>query len=263
MKNILTKTFKDFENIPLASLKERVERHSEFLIELSDLGYMNYRLQITSPCGPVVRLNKHDGKPEQQCVNFSSNGYLGYTQHTEIKKIIIKAIEEFGCGSGASPLIGGFYKYHEDLEDKISNFFRRPKGSTIVYTTGYTANSASLLSILKKEDIAIVDMAVHSSIYEGLLGTNTKRFLHNDITNLERILTNVKDKYRTKLVIVDGVYSQDGDIAQLKKIVEISKQYGAMIMVDDAHGIGVLGETGRGLIEIDNLFDDIDIIWEP
>lgn len=89
-------------------------------------------------------------------------------------------------------------------------------------------------------------MAVHASVYEGLLGTNTKRFLHNNIKALEQVLSIAQDKYRTKMVIVDGVYSQDGDITKLKEILEITHRYGRILLVDDAHGIGVIGETGRG-----------------
>lgn len=259
MKTI-NNTFKDFENITSVSLEERVHLHNQFLNELTELGYMNYRLVITSPCGPVVQLKNVYGRQGKWYVNFSSNDYLGYTQHPDIKKVIIDAISEYGSGSGASPLIGGFYQYHEDLENKISSFYKKSEGSAIVYTTGYTANSATLLSLLKKEDIAVIDMAVHSSVYEGLMGTNTKRFLHNDMLNLERILSNVKDKYRTKLVIIDGVYSQDGDTAKVQEIANIAKHYNALLMLDDAHGVGVIGKTGRGVIEPNNLYSTFDII---
>lgn len=98
-------------------------------------------------------------------------------------------------------------------------------------------------------------MAVHSSIYEGLTGTNSKRFLHNDTESLERILSRSQDEYHTKMVIIDGVYSQDGDIAKLKEIIEITHHYGGLILVDDAHGIGVLGKTGRGAMELFNVLD--------
>ena len=153
-------------------------------------------------------------------VSFVSNDYLGFTQHASVKDSVINAIEEYGTGAGSSPLIGGYFDYHKQLEDKLSLFFNRPIGSTLTYTTGYTSNSASLLCLLKKEDIAIVDMAVHSSVYEGIMATTTKRFLHNDVEALERILRNCRDTYRTKMVIIDGVYSQDGDIAKLNEILK-------------------------------------------
>ncbi|WP_222836517.1 aminotransferase class I/II-fold pyridoxal phosphate-dependent enzyme [Leadbetterella byssophila] len=156
--------------------------------------------------------------------------------------------------------LAGYFQYHKELEDKISAFFHRPPGSTIVYTTGYTSNSASLLCLLKKEDIAIVDMAVHSSVYEGLMGGTMQRFLHNDIEALEHKLAINKDSYRTKMVIIDGVYSQDGDIAKLKEILELCRHYGAVLLVDDAHGIGVIGKTGRGALEYFDLLSQKDVI---
>src|SRR5690606_1045408 len=107
--------------------------------------------------------------------------------------------------------------YHRLLEKKIAAFFGRQEDCSVIYTTGYTANSASLQSLLQKEDIAIVDMAVHTSVHEGCILTNKKTFLHNDTESLERILQNTVDKYRTRMVIVDGVYSQDGDVAPLKE----------------------------------------------
>jgi glycine C-acetyltransferase len=221
---------------------------------------MNYRLKVTSGCGPEIELAEAGYIKKGNYVSFVCNDYLGFTQHPKVKKAVIESIEKYGTGAGSSPLIGGYFDYHEQLEDKLSTFFNRPKGSTIVYTTGYTSNSASLLCLLKKEDIAVVDMAVHSSVYEGIQGTTVKRFLHNDTDGLERIMAGIKDKYRTKMVIIDGVYSQDGDIAKLKEILEITHKYGGVLLVDDAHGIGVIGETGRGAMEYFDVLNEVDII---
>lgn len=253
-------SFKDFENIPDFDIFERAKAHEGYLNYLRENEFMNYRLLATSGCGPEIGLAESGYIKSGDYISFVCNDYLGFTQHPEIKKAVISGIEKYGTGAGASPLIGGFFDYHQELEDKISAFFKRPKGSSIVYTTGYTSNSASLLCLLKKEDIAIVDMAVHSSVYEGIMGTTTKRFIHNDIESLERILSHAKDSYRTKMVIIDGVYSQDGDIAKLKEILEITHKYGGVLLVDDAHGIGVMGETGRGAMEYFDVLDRVDII---
>ncbi len=254
------KNFRDFENLRNESLYERIRLNNKYLGELQSNEHLNYRLTIETACGPVVKLkNKNTGRLVS-CINLSSNDYLGFTQHEDLKQAAVNAIFKYGTGAGASPLIGGFFDFHEELENSISCFFKRPKGSSIIYTSGYTTNSASLLCLLKKEDIAILDIAVHASIYEGIMGTNSKRFLHNDVENLERILINVKDKYRTKMVIIDGVYSQDGDLADFRLILEVAKHYGALIMVDDAHGVGVIGNSGRGVIEINELYHDIDFI---
>lgn len=253
-------SFKDFENIPDLDIFERAKAHEGYLNYLRENEFMNYRLLATSGCGPEIELAEDGYIKKGDYISFVCNDYLGFTQHPEVKKAVIAGIEKYGTGAGASPLIGGYFDYHKELEDKISAFFKRPQGSSIVYTTGYTSNSASLLCLLKKEDIAIVDMAVHSSVYEGIMGTTTKRFIHNDIESLERILSHAKDSYRTKMVIIDGVYSQDGDIAKLKEILEITHKYSGVLLVDDAHGIGVLGETGRGAMEYFDVLDQVDII---
>ena len=253
-------SFKDFENIPDLDIYERAKAHEGYLNYLRENEFMNYRLLATSGCGPEIGLAEDGYIKKGDYISFVCNDYLGFTQHPEIKKAVIAGIEKYGTGAGASPLIGGYFDYHKELEDKISAFFKRPQGSSIVYTTGYTSNSASLLCLLKKEDIAIVDMAVHSSVYEGIMGTTVKRFLHNNIENLERILAASKDTYRTKMVIIDGVYSQDGDIAKLKEILELTHKYGGVLLVDDAHGIGVIGETGRGAMEYFDVLNDVDII---
>lgn len=261
MKIDFTKaSFKDFENPPNLDIYERAKTHEGYLNYLRDNEYMNYRLLATSGCGPEIELGEDGYIKKGNYISFVCNDYLGFTQHPEVKKAVIDGVEKYGTGAGASPLIGGYFEYHKELEDKLSAFFKRPKGSSIVYTTGYTSNSASLLCLLKKEDIAIVDMAVHSSVYEGIMGTTTKRFIHNDIESLDRILSHAKHSYRTKMVIVDGVYSQDGDIAKLKEILEITHRHGAVLLVDDAHGIGVIGETGRGAMEYFDVLDKVDII---
>ncbi|TGN21635.1 aminotransferase class I/II-fold pyridoxal phosphate-dependent enzyme [Empedobacter tilapiae] len=251
-------SFKDFENIPGLNINERAKEHIKYLIHLKNNDFMNYRLLVNSGCNSEIELIKNENTSTY--ISFVSNDYLGFTQHPEVKNAVIKGIEQYGTGAGSSPLIGGYYSFHKELEDKLCFFFKRPLGSSLIYTTGYTANSATLLCLLKKEDIAIVDMAVHASVYEGLIGTTSKRFLHNDVESLERILKASKDNFRTKLVIIDGVYSQDGDLAKLNEIIEITHRYGGLIMVDDAHGVGVIGETGRGVLEYFNLLDKADFI---
>jgi len=251
-------SFKDFENIPDQNMMERATSFNAYLNYLEDKGHLNYRLENSSGCGPELSLNLKGEDKGRNYVNFVSNDYLGLTQHAKVKNAATQAIYQYGTGAGASPAIGGHFSFHQQLENKIASFFRRK--SAMLYTTGYTANSASIQSLLKKEDIAILDMAVHASVYEGCLNTSVKTFLHNNLQQLEDILKRVKDQYRTKLVVIDGVYSQDGDLAPLKEIVSLVHKYDAFILVDDAHGVGVLGNTGRGLIEVADLFDQIDII---
>ncbi|MEO8795921.1 MAG: aminotransferase class I/II-fold pyridoxal phosphate-dependent enzyme, partial [Daejeonella sp.] len=253
-----TASFKDFENVIGLDAWERADLFSLYLDFLKNKGGLNYRLVSISGCGPQMEVLLPAQKNPVPLISFVSNDYLGFTQHPKVKNAVIEGIRRFGAGAGASPAIGGQFSYHEKLEKKIARFFNRE--SAIIYTTGYTANSATFMSLLQKEDIAIVDMAVHASVYEGCQLTNLKVFLHNRLDVLERALKESRDKYRTKMVIVDGVYSQDGDMAPLRQILDLCRQYGAYLCVDDAHGVGVIGETGRGAMEKYKVMQEVDII---
>lgn len=255
--NFENASFKDFENIAGLDPYAWASLFGDFMKYKSLRGQMNYRLESASGCGPVMDLLV-PGNDHTSFVSLVSNDYLGFTQHPQVIGAAIAGIERYGAGAGASPAIGGHFSFHRELEDKIAGFFKRE--SAMVYTTGYTANSASLQCLLKKEDLAILDMAVHTSVYEGCLLTNTKSFPHNDLEALERVLKSSLGQYRTRMVVVDGVYSQDGDLAPLDQIVALVKQYKAYLMVDDAHGTGVIGKTGRGVIELYDLFEQVDII---
>jgi glycine C-acetyltransferase len=184
---------------------------------------MNYRLTGLGSTSATVHLEDASLKQPKEYISFVSNDYLGFTQHPKIKQAVTDSIMAYGTWAGASPLIGGHYESHEALEDRLCSFFGRGKGSALVYTTGYTANSASLQSLLQKEDLAILDMSVHASVYEGCILTNTKRVLHDNLEMMERVLKDAQHKYRTKLVVIDGVYSQDGDMAPAKEILALCR----------------------------------------
>lgn len=253
-----TATFKDFENIPDFNILQRAEAFSDFLEYMKSNGRMHYRLRNTT--GTNATLNVSIADQNKQYVSFVSSDYLGFTQHPKVKQAAIEGIEEYGTGTGATPLIGGYFDYHYRLEKKIAEFFGREADEAVVFTTGYTANSAMLQCLMKGEDLAILDMAVHASVHEGCAFTNKKTFQHNNLEHLEHILKTSQDQYRTKLVVIDGVYSQDGDIAHVREIYDLVKKYNAFLMVDDVHGIGVLGKTGRGTLELTDMLDKVDIM---
>ena len=260
-------SFKDFENIEGQDIYETAKEFQEYLNFLKANSHLNYRIESLTHVGPEMNLVLPGDDHPTWCICLVSNDYLGFSQHPKVKDAVCRGTQLFGTGSGASPAIGGHFIYHQQLEKKIAEFYN--KKEAILYTTGYTANSATLQCLLqrydknpdpKRNDIAILDMNVHASVYEGVLTTNVKTFLHNNLEVLERILKNSQDKYRTKMVIIDGVYSQDGDVAPINEIADLTHKYGAYLVVDDAHGIGVVGEHGRGVIELDNAFDKVDII---
>lgn len=251
-------SFKDFENIAGQDAFATAAEFQHYLNFLKSNGHLNYRIESLSPVGPEMNLMLPGDAHPTWAVCLVSNDYLGFSQHAKVKEAVVKGTELFGTGSGASPAIGGHFVYHRQLEKRIAEFYRRK--DAILYTTGYTANSATLQCLLHKEDLAILDMAVHASVYEGVLTTNVKTFLHNNLEMLEQVLKMAQQQYRTKMVIIDGVYSQDGDLAPIRQIAELTHRYGAYLVVDDAHGIGVVGKSGRGVIELYDAFEEVDII---
>jgi glycine C-acetyltransferase len=245
-------SFRDFEYISGKDAWARAILFQNYLDDQTAKGQLNYRLPVASGCKPLVTMNG------RKLISLVANDYLGFTQHPAVRKASVDGILHYGTGAGASPAIGGHYDYHVALEQKIATFFR--KEHAIVYTTGYTSNSASLQCILTKDDFVLLDAGVHSSVREGCQQVKRKTVPHNDLDAYEHNLKLASGKYPLVLVVIDGVYSQDGDLAPLREIVALCKKYGARLMVDDAHGTGVLGQTGRGLIEECDAWDDVDLI---
>jgi glycine C-acetyltransferase len=245
-------SFRDFEYIPGMDAFARARMFQSYLDDQAAKGQLNYRLPVSSGCGPVVIMNG------RTMISLVANDYLGFTHHPAVIKAAIDGMLQYGTGAGASPAIGGHYDYHVELEHKIARFFR--KEHAIIYTTGYTANSASLQCILTKDDFVLLDAGVHTSVMEGCQMVKRKTVPHNDLNAYEHNLKLSAGKYPLLLVVIDGVYSQDGDLAPLREIIALCKKYGARLMVDDAHGTGVIGETGRGLIEACDAWNEVDLI---
>jgi glycine C-acetyltransferase len=165
--NFQKASFKDFENIPDLNAFERASVFQDFTRYMEESGQMNFRFMTSEKgCGPEMWVTSPFNKTPRKCVSLVSNDYLNFTQHPEVKQAAIEGIAKYGTGAGASPLIGGHHDYHEMLQTRIASFFNRTPDSSLIYTTGYTANSAAILALLKKEDVAILDMAVHASVYE-------------------------------------------------------------------------------------------------
>ena len=194
----------------------------------------------------------------KRVIMIGSNNYLGLTNHPRVKEAAITAIEKFGSGCAGSRFLNGNLEIHEELEKKLARFFR--KESALVFATGYQTNLGAISALLGRNDVAIIDKYDHASIIDGcrLSFGKVKKYRHNDMRDLERVLDQTRGK--GKLIIVDGIFSMEGDIADLPSIVKLAKAYEARIMVDDAHGIGVLGNGGRGTAEHFNLENEVDLI---
>ena len=252
------KTLADFYDFPNLDIMGRANEFKNFTNSSKQNKHFNYKRVSINSSAPI-RLVKDNFTGElREMIYFASNDYLNLTSHPKVKQSGIDAVIKYGAGAGSVPLLGGTTDLHIELENKIAKF----KGceNAIIYSSGYGSNCSSLLSLLAKEDIAIVDMLAHASLIDGCKNTNLKYFKHNDVESLEVILKSSKNLYRTKLVIIDGVYSKDGDIAHLDKIIEVAKQYGAYVMVDEAHSTGILGANGKGTPEHFNLSGKVDIV---
>jgi glycine C-acetyltransferase len=178
-----------------------------------------------------------------------SNNYLGLTNHPQIKKAAIEAVRDFGAGSGSVRAIAGNMKIHVELEKRIAQF--KQTEAALAYQTGFAANAGLIPQLAGKGDLIVSDELNHGSIIDGVRLSYAERdvYKHRDADDLRKVLDDAENEnYRRILVITDGVFSMDGDIAPLDKIVPLAEEHGAMMYVDDAHGDGVLGEKGRGII---------------
>ena len=194
-----------------------------------------------------------------QMVNFGSNDYLNMSQHPKVIHAAIEAIHQYGIGAGAACNASGLTKIKLDLENEIAHTFGYEKA--LVYPSGFMTNIGVLNSLLRSNDIAIVDMLAHASIMDGVADKNKMLFKHNDMRSLETVLNRVNKQYKNKIVVVDGVYSMDGDIANIPEISALCKKYDALLMVDEAHAFGVIGKNGLGILDhFDMPPDTIDIL---
>lgn len=205
-------------------------------------------------CEPgEVRLGK------RKVLMFGSNDYLDLINHPKVKEAAVQAIRKYGSGCSGSRLLNGTLDLHIKLEAELAAFMH--KESAVIFGTGFQANYATLSALTEKGDVMICDHNLHASLVEGALRSpaRTVRFRHNDLEHFERCLENCPPEEKI-LVVSEGVFSMEGDIADLRGILKLAKPYGARVYVDEAHGIGVLGATGAGAAEHLGVLDEIDLI---
>lgn len=229
----------------LQFLKDKIQ-------ELKDQGVYRKLPVLQGASGPEVLLN---GK---NVINLSSNNYLGFANHPRLKAAAIAAVEKYGAGSGAVRTIIGNMSIHEEMEEVLSKFKREE--AAFVYQSGFNCNAGTIQAVTEAGDIIISDELNHASIIDGsrLSRADKGIYKHSDMDSLEAVLKDARDKYRNILIITDGVFSMDGDVAKLPEIVKLAEKYEAMTYVDDAHGSGVLGESGRGTVDHFGLHGRVD-----
>lgn len=220
--------------------------------EVMAAGFYPYFHVVESEQSPEVVV---EGK---KMIMLGSNNYLGLTSHPKVKQAAIEAVMKYGSGCAGSRFLNGTLDIHVKLEENLASFFR--KDAALTFSTGYQTNLGIISALAGKDDVVVIDKLDHASIVDAcrLSFADTKKFKHNDMDSLEYILK--ESGKRGKLVVVDGVYSMEGDIAPLPDIIKVCRKHGARLMVDDAHGIGVLGKTGRGTAEHFGLEKEVDVI---
>ncbi len=206
------------------------------------------------PCEAIIKLNGKD------VINLSSNNYLGFANHPRIKKAAKDAIDRYGVGAGAVRTIVGNMTVHEELDQVIAKF--KHEEAALVFQSGFACNSGVIQAITDEKDLIISDELNHASIIDGVRLSKASRavYRHSNMEDLENILKEKRDQFDNVLIITDGVFSMDGDIAKLPEIVRLAKKYHAMTYVDDAHGSGVLGHSGRGTVDHFGLHGQVDFI---
>lgn len=192
-----------------------------------------------------------DGKPY---VNFCSNDYLGLANHPDVCRVFKNAVDQYGLGSGSAHLICGHSRAHHALEEELAAFTGRERA--LLFSSGYMANLACISTLAGNSDTVFEDRLNHASLIDGglLSGANFKRYRHGDVGHLEALLMKATD--HLKLIVTDGVFSMDGDTAPLQQLAELAQTWQAVLVVDDAHGFGVIGTQGRGLVNDQNLSQD-------
>lgn len=235
----------------MADIFDKIQ-HFTTAKEAMELGIYPYFRALSDSEGVTATF---EGK---EVVMLGSNNYLGLTTDQRVKDVAAAALERFGPSCTGSRFLNGTLELHHELESQLAEYVGME--AALVFATGYQTNLGTIQALVSKGDVAILDKDAHACVVDGVLMSRgeMKRFKHNDMADLERVLQSIPDS-SGKIVIVDGVYSMGGDVAPLPEIVAICKKYGARVMVDDAHGIGVMGD-GRGTSSYFGLTDDVDLI---
>lgn len=241
-------------------LKDKTEFFGHFIQDLSNKDQMLCMRSIGSAADREVLVYDEHSNSYRKMLMFGSNNYLGLANHPYIIKKVTEAINEFGVGIGGPPLLNGYTKLHRMLEDKLAEF--KNAEDAMIFSSGYGANVGLVSGLMNQDSVVLYDAYSHASFCDGikLSGAQSFRFPHNDLKSLEARLRIIRSKSDCDVFIgVEGVYSMDGDTAPLDKLLILCKKYYAILIVDDAHGTGVMGENGKGTAEVYNIEGQVDI----
>lgn len=236
----------------MSILKERLAKFT-YADEVKNAGLYPYFREISSDQDTEVMIN---GK---KVLMFGSNSYLGLTNHPKVKEAAKQAVDKYGTGCAGSRFLNGTLDLHIELENKLAEFFE--KEAALIFSTGFQTNLGVISCLTGRNDYIIIDEFDHASIIDGtrLSFSKVVKYRHNDMTSLEAQLAKLPSD-AVKMIVVDGIFSMEGDIAKLPAIVDLAKRYKAEIIVDDAHAVGVIGKHGSGTASHFGLVDDVDFI---
>jgi len=220
--------------------------------QLMDAGLYNYFRPIESAQENTVRYNG------REVIMLGSNNYLGLTNHPKVKDAAIAALGKYGSGCAGSRFLNGTLDVHVELEEKLASLVGKEKA--LVFSTGFFANQGTISTMVGRNETVVVDRTDHASIIDGCRMSfgNVRKYRHQDMEHLDYVLS--KEKGADTLVVVDGVFSMEGDIARVPEILELCQKHGALLMVDDAHGVGVMGDHGRGTCNHFGVTEDVHMI---
>jgi glycine C-acetyltransferase len=242
------------------SFTERMTFFSNFLKEQVNQKHYFYMRETNSAADREVEINDLYSGKQRKFLMFGSNNYLGLANHPHIREKVKECINKYGVGIGGPPLLNGYTRLCRSLEERLAAM--KKKEDTIIFSSGYSANIGIITSLVNKHDLILYDELSHASLVDGLTIHRKKslRFRHNDAENLSQLLQKYGNQpHRDVFVSVEGVYSMDGDIARLDKIVPICKRHHTILILDDAHGTGVMGKKGHGTAEHFDVDDCIDV----
>jgi len=251
-------TLFDFSHASKENFQMRSEKLYSYISDMEEKGYYTYRRPLTSSASNKVMVYDEKLNKEKEMIMLASNNYLGLADHPEVVEAGKKAIEKYGLGTASAPMLSGTFELHKELEEKIAKFIGAEKA--IIFPSGYSASVGTISGIIRNNDVVFIDRMAHASLIDGCLmsGVRFRTFRHNDVKNLEVLLSKADPK-DDKLVVVEGVYSMDGDLPPLPEVVELAKKYNAKILLDEAHAIGVLGDNGKGSASHFGVEGEIDI----
>jgi 4-hydroxy-2,2'-bipyrrole-5-methanol synthase len=262
LAKVAARPLSDFERSETNDLFDKSRRFFDWLEQFSQLGVLQvmYRVPLEGPLDHLVRVRNPATGSEDELICFDSNSYLGLHLHPRVIAATHRALDEMGYGTPSAQLLGGTNRWLLALEQEVASFHERE--ATLVYPSGYQANIGILTGLLREDDLVVADAYSHASIHDGarFAGCRTACYRHNDMADLEDVLERLAPTARCVLVVTDGLFSMHGDLAPLPELRDVTRRYGARLMIDEAHGTGIVGDTGRGLEEHFGMRGAVDVL---